>query len=89
MTKEEIQALLAETESTYLDWKQDFPPGLLGGKNDPNWDKDRARLLKSLVSLANSGGSAYAYLVYGVRDLGAERQICGISKSFDDADLQQ
>lgn len=88
MTPEEIEALLAEGESTYLDWKRDFPQKLIGGRG-VGWDQGRAKLLKALCSLANSHGSEYAYLVYGVEDLGSERRICGVSKSFDDATFQQ
>ncbi len=89
MTHDDITALLAEGESPYLDWKHDFPLGLLAGRKDRHWDQGRAKLLKSLVALANSHGSEYGYLIYGVKDLGAERQVVGISKSFDDADFQQ
>lgn len=89
MTEEDLKNLMAEGESTYLDWKRDFPPELTAGKGQANWDKGRGRLLKSLGALANSRGSIYGYLVYGVKDLGSERRVSGISKSFDDADFQQ
>lgn len=89
MTREELQALLAEGESTYLDWKRDFPQELIQGRQQPTWDTGRAKVLRPLVAGANSHGSDYGYLVYGVEDLGAERRIRGISKSFDDADFQQ
>ena len=89
MTREEVEALLTEGESTYLDWKRDFPQELIAGRKQAGWDTGRAKLLKPLGSLANSHGSEHAYLVYGVEDLGAERRVSGISKSFDDADFQQ
>ncbi len=89
MTREELEALLAERESTYLDWKTDFPQELIQGRQHAAWDTGRAKLLKPLVALANSRGSEYGYLVYGVEDLGSERRVRGISKSFDDADFQQ
>jgi hypothetical protein len=89
MKKEQFQELLAENESTYLDWKKDFPLGLLQGKKHNDWNTGRAKVLKSLISLANSHGSDNAYLVYGVENLGASRNVTGISKSFDDADFQQ
>lgn len=89
MTEDEISNLLVEGESTYLDWKRDFPPELLKGKSDLSWDKGRGKLLKSLVSLANSHGGPHGFLVYGVEDLTSHREVSGISKSFDDADFQQ
>lgn len=89
MTREELETLLAEEESTYLDWKRDFPQELLGERKLTTWDSGRAKLLKALIALANSHGSDYGYLIYGVEDLGAERRVSGVSKSFDDADFQQ
>lgn len=89
MTKDELERLLPEPESLYLDWKMDFPPELAQSRPQPEWDKGRAKLLRSLVALANSHGPTHAHLVYGVEDLGAERRIHGISRSFDDADFQQ
>lgn len=89
MTREELETLLAEGESTYLDWKRDFPRELLAGRKGQQWDLGRAKLLKGLVALANSHGSDDSYLIYGVEDLGSERCVPGISKSFDDADFQQ
>lgn len=89
MTREELETLLAEGESTHLDWKRDFPQGLLGEYKLPAWDSGRAKLLKALIALANSHGSDHGYLIYGVEDLGAERRVSGVSKSFDDADFQQ
>lgn len=89
MRKQELENLLAEGESTYLDWKADFPHGLIRGKKHQDWDRGRGEVLKSLISLANSHGLAHAYLIYGVKDFGTERKVKGISKSFDDADFQQ
>ena len=89
MTREELGTLLAEGESTYLDWKREFPYELLGERKSPEWDRGRAKLLKDLIALANSHGSNYGYLIYGIEDLGAERRVSGLSKSFDDADFQQ
>ena len=89
MTREELKTLLAKGESTYLDWKRDFPQELVGGSRHPGWDSARGKLLKALIALANSHGSNYGYLIYGVEDRGAERHVFGVSKSFDDADLQQ
>jgi len=89
MTRSELERLLPEGESIDLDWKMDFPPELSQGRPQSEWDRGRAKLLRSLVALANSQGSTHAHLVYGVEDLGTERRVHGISRSFDDADLQQ
>lgn len=86
---DEFRPLLCEGESQDLEWKKDWPQGLLRGSSDPTWKDGRGVFLKDLVSLANSTGSSTAYLVYGVEDSGGSRKIFGISKSFDDADFQQ
>jgi hypothetical protein len=88
MTRAELEKLLFEGESTYLDWKRDFPAELLGSRG-PNWDSGRGKLLKDLVALANSHGGERAYLVYGVEDQGPQRRVHGVSRSLDDAQLQQ
>lgn len=88
MRREELEALLAEPESTHLDWKADFPKEILAGRSR-RWDTGRAKLLRSLVSLANSEGAQPAHLIYGAKDTSGERQVVGVSRSFDDADFQQ
>jgi len=89
MNLNQLESLLDEGESQDLDWKKDWPLGLLNSKSDPAWDKGRGELLKDLISFANSTGQSMAYLVLGVKDLGVRRKVCGILKSFDDADFQQ
>lgn len=39
MTIEELEKLLSNNEDTWLDWKRDFPPGLLKDSKDPEWKK--------------------------------------------------
>ena len=89
MTKDEFENLLEKGESQNLEWKADWPPGLVGGRGDPNWDKGRGELLKDLISLSNSAGSSPALLVIGVKEEGTIRKVSGITKLFDDADFQQ
>lgn len=89
MNLAQFKPLLDDGESQNLDWKKDWPLGLLRGKKDPKWDRGRGELLKDLISIANSSGPGPAHLVYGVKDLRARREVFGISKSFDDADFQQ
>jgi hypothetical protein len=89
MNLEQFRALLMEGESQGLDWKKEWPPGLLEGRQEKRWDQGRGELLKDLVLLANGLGPAPAHLVYGVKDLGAKREVFGITRAFDDADFQQ
>ncbi len=89
MTKDKLKSLLKEGESPRLDWKRDFPRGILRGGRSGDWNKGRGKLLKSLISIANTSEIGPAYLVYGVEDSGKKRKVIGISKHFDDADFQQ
>ena len=43
MTRDELEPLLAEGESTYLEWKRDFPSELLRERKHPSWDQGRAK----------------------------------------------
>lgn len=88
MTKDELQTLCASGETSWLDWKKDFPQSLLKGSGDPHYQEGRGTLLKDLVSIANGADEQYGYLVYGVRDEGTTRIVTGTSKSWDDADFQ-
>jgi len=47
MIREEFEALLTKSETSGLDWKTDFPQGLLKGKSDPDYEKGRGTLLNS------------------------------------------
>jgi hypothetical protein len=89
VTVDELQQLLAFPETTWIDWKREFPEGLLGGKQHAKWESGRGEVLKDLASIANGrDANDVGYLVYGVRDDGIARSIVGISKSFDDAMFQ-
>ena len=83
-----ITELLGTGERSSLDWKRDFPAGLIVGKKGPEWDRDRSVLLKDLIAVANSVSDAAGFLVYGVADQGGTRTVVGISGSYDDADFQ-
>ncbi|MEW6355598.1 MAG: ATP-binding protein [Planctomycetota bacterium] len=89
MTETEFRKFLAHGESTWLDWKADFPRGLLDSRKDPDWDRGKAEVIKDLSAIANGDDEKETgYLIYGVKDSGADRHICGTSKSFNDADFQ-
>jgi hypothetical protein len=87
ITPEQLENLLPHPEATWLDWKGDFPGGLHAGKKDDAWHSARAEVMKDLVAIANGDdGHANGFLVYGVKDMGATRNVCGVSKGgWDDA----
>ncbi len=88
--KEILRDLLKYGESTWLDWKADFPDGLIWKAKDPQWEKGKGTLLKDMVAIANSEDERNGFLVYGVADDGGKRTVKGTSQvAFDDADLQQ
>lgn len=91
MNKGEIQDLLAFPEGTWLDWKRDFPAGLAGGSKDPKWHEGRGEVIKDILGVANgSDNRDTGYVVYGVKDLGTNRKIFGLTKpGWDDATFQQ
>ena len=90
MTREEFEELLIYPEDTCLDWKRDFPPGLLKDSKDPEWKKGKSKLLKALVSIANRDDERTGFLVYGVEDKRTHRNVVGISviKTWDDSYFQ-
>jgi hypothetical protein len=91
ITKEEFEQLLEHGEDSWLDWKAEFDNGLLlDPKSQPKeWEKGKGKLLKDLVSIANSADERTGYLVLGVKDHRSHREVLGITRSWDDADFQQ
>lgn len=83
-----LSELLGQAEGPSLDWKRDFPNGIAGGSGHLQREEHRGKLLKSLVSIANSVVDERGYLVYGVEDKNAHRTIVGVRGSFDDATFQ-
>lgn len=88
MRRDEFQKLLQNSESSFLDWKADFPAGLIKGSRHPDWEKGKAELLKDIVSIANNDDGGTGFLVYGVKDHGTHREVIGIGRNWDDADFQ-
>ena len=89
MQQEEFLDLLARSESGSIDWKADFPPGLIHHtKGSKEWDKGRGTILKDAVSIANCDEPGPEHLIYGVEDAAAIRSVIGISKQWDDATFQ-
>ena len=89
MTVTEFETLLNQHECEWLDWKKDFTQGLINGRSDPNWDKEKAVLVKDVVCIANSIFDRRGYVIYGVEDQGSSRVVHTISKTWDDAVFQQ
>jgi hypothetical protein len=83
-----LAELLGHAEQPWLDWKREFPPGLLPGTKHPDREAYRGKLLKSLVSIANSIADEHGYLVYGVDDGTNPRKVAGVDRIFDDAEFQ-
>jgi hypothetical protein len=81
--------LLKSSEMDWLDWKQDFTSGLNTGSKDPNWEKEKAVLVKDITCIANTVSRNSGFLVMGVVDHKTHREAKGISKSWDDATFQQ
>ncbi len=86
-TSRALRELLSEPEQTWIDWKANWPPGVLDGKHSQR-DAHRGKLLKSLVSIANSIVHERGYLVYGVDNRENRRTVVGVDRSFDDAEFQ-
>ena len=77
---EVIDLVKSIPEQTVFDWKADFVI--------PNDNEKRGEFIKDLAAVANACVSSYGFIVYGV-DPRKPEPILGISKSYDDANLQQ
>ena len=80
-TVDEIVAFLQKTpEQAVFDWKQDF--------TQPLDDESRGELIKDVCAIANASPLSYGFIFYGV-DPRRPDPVLGISKSYDDAKIQQ
>jgi predicted HTH transcriptional regulator len=53
-------------------------------------DEEKSKLLKDILSFANTHRKADAYILIGVQEVkGGRSEVVGISEDIDDADLQQ
>jgi len=79
-----FENLLNESESDYLDFKQDQY------RFDGATEEDKSEILKDILAFANAWRRTDAYILVGVREVkGGRSQVVGISKHIDDASLQQ
>ncbi len=82
-----LAELLTYGESAWLDWKGDFWAGVVDSKH-VHREEHRGKLLKAIVSIANSIVDERGYLVFGVEDKPDGRNVVGVKTSFDDATFQ-
>jgi hypothetical protein len=87
MTVDRLSTLMEASEDTCIDWKSDFPRGLIGEEKS---DKGKGELLKDIASVANTVNEGIGYVVYGVKDHKTHREVVGASAAvcLDDADFQ-
>jgi predicted HTH transcriptional regulator len=81
LTVDEIITLVKSTpEQAVFDWKTDFVI--------PNDEEKRGEFIKDLAAVANACALSYGFIVYGV-DPRKPDPVLGITKGYDDAQLQQ
>ncbi|MBA4319352.1 MAG: hypothetical protein C0412_13200 [Flavobacterium sp.] len=79
-----LENLLNESESNYLDFKQDQY------RFEGASEEDKSELLKDILAFANAWRRTDAYIIIGVQEVkGGRSQVVGITNHFDDASLQQ
>lgn len=84
MSKQLLELLLYEDESSTLDFKRDQYP-FEGATND-----DKSELLKDILAFANAWRRSDAYILIGVEEVQGGRSIVvGTADHLDDAKLQQ
>jgi len=77
LTTTQIEQVIKSTpEQTIFDWKKDINPA------------KRSEVLKDIVAIANATTSSPGFIFYGVNP-NEGNPFCGISKHFDDSELQQ
>jgi len=81
LTIDEVRQYLSKIpEQAVFDWKRDFTP--------PTTDETRGELIKDIAAIANASALSYGFIFYGV-DPRQPEPIVGVSKSYDDARVQQ
>lgn len=84
MDIELLQRLLAEGESSHLDYKSEQYPFVRAT------DTDKSELLKDVLAMANAWRETDAYILIGVKENPGQRaEVVGITDHLDDADIQQ
>lgn len=84
MNAEFFETLLFESESDYLDFKQEEY------KFENAIDEVKSELLKDVLAFANAWRRNDAYILLGVREIkGGRSEVVGVSKHLEDASLQE
>jgi hypothetical protein len=84
ITSDQLEQLLHESESPYLDFKRDQY------RFEGAADGEKAELLKDILAFANAWRRTDAFILIGVEEVKGERgKIHGVTQHFDDATLQQ
>jgi len=84
LSKEHIEHLLYESESSTLDFKEK-QYSFYGADDD-----SKSELLKDILAFANAWRRSEAFILTGVREIkGARSQILGVDHHLKDNDLQQ
>ena len=82
----DLTSLLSHSESQTLEWKRDFPKDLV--PKGPNLEVGKGTLIKDLAAMANGLVEGSGYIVYGVADSQAGRQIVGVTSTWDEASVR-
>lgn len=84
ISREKIESLLFEDESSTLDFKREQYPF-----SDAD-DFQKAELLKDILAFSNAWRRTDAYILIGVKEVkGGKSEVVGVSHHLDDANLQQ
>lgn len=84
MDTNSFENLLNESESNYLDFKQDQY------RFDGATEEEKSEILKDILAFVNAWRRTDAYILIGVREvIGGRSQVVGISTHIDDASIQQ
>ena len=84
ITKDQIEALLWEEESTTLDFKQ------RQYRFAQATDEEKSELLKDILAFTNAFRRSDAFILIGVREVkGGRSEVLGVEAQLDDASLQQ
>jgi hypothetical protein len=84
VTKELIESLLRESESTTLDFKSQQYPFATAT------DDQKSEIVKDVLAFANAFARADAFILIGIKDgKGTRGEVVGVSEQLEDAHLQQ
>jgi len=84
MDEDLLRRLLAEGESSHLDYKSEQYPFISAS------EREKSELLKDVLAMANAWRDSDAYILIGVSEVpGRIAEVVGVREHLDDAGLQQ